>query len=384
MDEQSTIDKEADESLSSAAGSGDAEQSNTTSTQGDKAGETSIFDAVKDGLKKQGATLTPDAEGEGDERSGSENELNAEEKALAESKKAELEKSGDKEKEDLVSNDEKGKEGEQEKEEPVPYKRFHEVVEQRTQAEEKLKVYEPQIQNYNNITRFCEENQITADQFDEALRVQALLNTNPEEALKKLLPLVEALQGYAGDKLPEDLQKKVDAGKIELDDAREIAQLRAKSQFSAKMSERNGKVAMERQQAELQQKMEVEASKWETTKRSSDPDYKPKAKESDPDGKWELVRDRYMAMINQRSVVDGRTVFVNPVNTPQEMVALLEKAYLSINGTFTNLRPKKPATRKSLSSNGSSSVNESGSIEEAPDMKTAIARGMKKMGYSVG
>ena len=36
------------------------------------------------------------------------------------------------------------------------------------------------------------------------------------------------------------------------------------------------------------------AEEWERAKRTSDPDYKPKAKESDDDGKWEDVRDKYL------------------------------------------------------------------------------------------
>lgn len=383
MGNELTNEKEADESLSSAAAKGDALEDNTP-VQGEKAGESSsILDAVKQGLKEQGATLTSTAEEEGGKQLSSETEPNAEEKAAADKEKEQLEKSGDKEKEDLESEEKKGEEG-QEKKEAVPYERFHEVVEQRTKAEEMVKEYEPMVKNYRNITSFCEQSNITAEQFEKALRVQALLNTDPDQALKELEPIVNSLKGYVGDKLPEDLQKKVDEGKMEVDDARELARLRAKEKFSATRAEHTQKANAIRQREYVEQQMATESEKWESAKRASDPDYRPKKDESAPDGKWELVRDKYLAAINMKTVKNGEVVYVNPVSTPQQMLALLESVYKQVDGTFQNLRGRKPATRKALSSNGSSSVKENASVEDAPDMATAISRGMKKLGYTVG
>ncbi len=265
------------------------------------------------------------------------------------------------EKED-ATKDEKVEEGK-----PVPYERFQEVVAERNQVKQTFEQVQPAVESYNKIQSYCESNGITPEQFSQTLEVQALLNSDPEEALKRLLPIVEGLQGFTGNKLPADLQGEVDSGELSLARAKEIAQFRAKTQFGEKKSQYDQQRQQQERQQSLQRELMQGIETWETAKRKSDPDYKPAA--NGTEGKWELVRDKYLAMLNQ---TDGKGNYANPVRNTAEMVALMDKAYASVNAFYARLGGKK-LTRPGLSSSRSSSTTtKTTAIEDAPSMAEAI------------
>jgi hypothetical protein len=254
-------------------------------------------------------------------------------------------------------------------EEAVPYERFTEVNTRMKNAEAELEKAKPLIDDYSRLVSTLQERGITAEKLDQITKVQQLLDNDPEAALKELLPIVEKLQGFVGNKLPQDLQAKVENGTMELADAKELAQLRAKLEFGAKRTEYEKKQSEQRQMAELRTGLDRAAKEWEATKQTSDPDYRPKKDPAGPDGKWEMTRDKYLAMANMRKS-DGS--FVNPIRTVQDMVALMDEAY---KGVSLSLKPRaKPATRKSLSSNGSSTNGKSTSFEDAPTLQEAVSR----------
>jgi phosphoenolpyruvate-protein kinase (PTS system EI component) len=111
------------------------------------------------------------------------------------------------------------------------------------------------------------------------------------------------------------------------------------------------------------------AEQWETAKRKTDADYKPKADDKSPDGKWEAVRDKYVAMLNQR---DLKGQFVNVVRNEKDMLAMLERAYTATDGMFKSLGPKKHASRRTLTSNGSSRTSSAKTIESAGSLREAV------------
>jgi hypothetical protein len=272
--------------------------------------------------------------------------------------------------EEVVDGEEKEEETEPEPGKPVPYERFNQVLERRNELQQELEYTKPVVENYNRITGFCQKYSITPDQFEKVMRVQALLNTNPEAALQEILPIVESLQGFAGNKLPKDLQDKVDAGKMDLEDARETAKLRA----MVKHRETMAKVSEEDSQRQTKQRYEQECSAaamtWEKAKRTSDPDYLPKKSDSVPDGKWEDVRDKYLALLSQ---IDSRGQLANKVDNVAQMVALMERAYRAVDEKYKRFNGKvRSATRRPLRSTSSGGGEKLGKIEEAKTMGEAI------------
>lgn len=343
-----------------------------------------MADFVKQGLDKQSGEAAKEVtkgevEDKKEEKAEGSDSLN---ESDAEAKK---EESGG-EKEDATEGEEKTEKQEEVVEgKPVPYERFKEVIAEKNELKAKIEnEYVPKARNFDSIQGYCQQNDISPEKFQEALRAQAILSkvengqAEPSEALKVLEPIIAALKGMTGDRLPDDLQNKVDAGKIELEDAKEMAQLRAKTKFGEAGLKRQQQGEAQRHQQQFQAQCETAADQWDAGKRASDPDYKPK-KESEPDGKFELVRDKYLALLHQQGR-DGS--YVNLIDTPQKMSALLERAYQAVDATYKGVFNKRPATRKVLSSNGSSGTSTITTDEPGPNETLAqyTARKMRSKG----
>lgn len=328
------------------------------STQQPQTDDKSLTDFVND---KLGEGSTTDVESEA--KLDSEIESNkGKESSPGEEKKT---KDGDK-KEDVTAEEEPIVEGQ-----PVPYDRFKQVVDEREQVRKQVaEELMPQVQNWQRVVSECQKRQITAEQFEKMVHIQGLLNMDPEKALPELEKIVDQLRGFTGGKLPEDLQAKVDSGRMELEDATEVARLRAQQQFGERKTKHDQQVQSERAAAELRKQCQTESQNWITAKQGQDPDFKAKANDKEPDGLFEFVFTKFDSLLHK---TDARGQYVNPCQTPQELVALMERAYKEVKPTWVSrLTPKSP-TRKILSSNGSSRVSTKTSIEEAPTMAEAIS-----------
>ncbi len=322
-------------------------------TAGDDKPQT-LLDAVQSALGDADASAA-----KGADESGSKNEQDSGEKTDA-----------DKEGQNGESETkEEGTETEGEPKGPVPLERFQEVVKERNEFKTKVEQYEAKAQNFDEINGFCEKFSIDREQFRQALKIQALLNTDPESALKELGPIIEQLQGFQGERLPDDLKAAVEAGEVSEKFARELAKTRAQHQFGQKQTQQERERAQQRAEVEGRQRLAVATQQWETSKRNSDPDYKPKAGPNSPDGKWEDVRDKFTALLHQ---TDAKGEYVNPVRNESEMTALMEKAYQAVNVRNAG-RPKAPS-KKVLASNGSTNTNTNNvkAIEDAPTLAEAV------------
>ena len=361
-------------------------------------GGKSMLDAVKEHLETKGHDVNSDeandkskadsstAEGEAEEL-GSENERD---------KKGEEQKESEEENGEQLDENAKGEKGTEENakekviipeeklltgKDPIPVDRFKEVIDQRNTVRDQLKQVEPIINDWRALDNTCREAGITPQQFQEMLQVQVLLNTDPVKALPKLKSIVSELEGFTGDKLPDDLQQAVDAGELSVKYAKEVAQTRATTKFGTKKLEHDRATLAQQQQAKMQQELNTSASTWEAAKRNTDPDYKPKANANEPDGKWEFVKAQFISMLND---VNQQGQYVNPVKTPAEMTALMDKAYKTVDASFARLT-RRPATRKVLRSDGSSNgVNGNGNgktIEDQPDLASAVKVGLRQFGH---
>lgn len=356
------------ENLDVNPGSGIEEDSSTSSNQeADANANVSMLDFVKKAVDAKDAT----AEDEQQSETQSEESSTEESQETAETQEEKAEEGSDSKNElDQKEGEEKKSEDKTEEskdsEGPVPYERFSEVNEKYRKAEADLKEVEPLVKHHRDIVQYCTQHQISQKQFSEGLEVMALINSNPKEALTRLNKLVEDLQGFTGDRLPEDLQAKVDGGKIELADAREIAAARAQVRYGERSLAQHKAMQAQEQANRMQQQLLTAANAWVESKKA-DPDFKPKAKPDMPDGKWERVYDKFSAMLSQ---VDANGRPVNPVETPQQLTALMEKCYQAVQLGYGSANGKA-ATRKTLSHNGSSKGQQR-TIESAKSMREAI------------
>jgi len=366
--ESSTVDStSADES------GGDNQSASPTDqaarTQSDTADKTTMSDVIKEAFDTAIKASESQTEGEEAEADSDAQKLNKTEEEAANDKS----KVEDQTEEVTTEDKDKGKD---EEKGPVPLERFQEVVKARQQVEQELNTLKPAAEQHQKIVEYCEQAHITPQQFQQMLEVQALLNTNPAEALKRLLPIVEQLQGATNGKLPDDLQREVDSGDLPLARAKEIAQLRVMSQHGEKVTKMTAAQRQaEQQRAEarrFQETLMAASDQWETTKRAKDPDYKPRAKPTDPMGKWEMTEALFLKKLHSR---DERGQYVNLIKGPQDIVTLLDQAYSEASATFAAQRPK-PKSKPVLTRNGSSSKQpksfaEAKSLKEVVDMVVA-------------
>lgn len=245
------------------------------------------------------------------------------------------------------SEEEKDKEnetvGDIDETKPVPYERFKEVNEKFKSLEATIESQKTFIEAHQRIEDFCATNNLTNDDFTNAMELAALLKRDPEAFLEKLHPTIEGIRSLKGEILPEDLQKKVDAGNIELSDAKELAKLRAQTKFGTEKAKFTEQQTAFQGQQKLINDTKNALNAWQQTAQSKDPSYKPKAKADGADGMFEMVNDKWYSLMQQQ-----------PPKTAQEAVALAERAYQSVKTTFANLAPKLPV-KKALSSSTSTS-----------------------------
>lgn len=344
-----------------AAASSDVQQTSTDSS--DNAGTTDLEDALvaqfskdsrskaEEGEEESGSKIEPDASGEAAE-SGDEKEPVTEGESA---EKAEGTTTNEDEKADQPKVDDEGKE--------VPsfadHPRWKEVYADRKRllgVEKEYSTVKPLVEQHRSIVEYCQRNEISPEQFREALEIAALRNTNPAEAVKRLKPVMEQLGQFDGSSLPADLEEKVASGKMELEDAQEMAKLRAQREHGSKTVEKTREQMM-RDQAQRVQAANLQAlSAWEDATTKTDPDFQPKSKETDVDGLYEMVVNTFRGMAAQ-----------TPPQSPQEVVALVDKAYKSVKQVFTTRLTPKQKLRGTPGNLGSvkSAPKEPENLEEA-------------------
>lgn len=203
---------------------------------------------------------------------------------------------------------------------------------------------------------YCRQNHITEQQFKEGLNIISLVNTNPEKAYELLQPTIQQLEAHLGVRLPEDIQKKVSEGLLDPETGKELARLRAEKAFG-----KNSAQATEAQRAQANVRAMAEGlNEWDKNKTTADADFEKKRSE---------VMERYLYLLNE---VDARGQKINLTRTPQEAVALAERALADVNTRWTARAPK-PAPRKApISHRNASGSNGKVEIKTTKDAVSAM------------
>ncbi len=146
---------------------------------------------------------------------------------------------------------------------------------ERTEEVEKLR---PQAERMDQLVDYMRENQIKPDDLNGSLQITALINTGRyEDALNALSPIINELLSLTGRTLPPELQQDVETGYITPERAKELQ----RAKLAASQAEEREKTATANQAAAAQ-KAEGErisalygqsATAWETSKKTSDPDW---------------------------------------------------------------------------------------------------------------
>lgn len=240
--------------------------------------------------------------------------------------------------------------------------RWKEVTGENVSLKADVERAKPFVDYAERIGQFRHQNNISDEQFNDAMTIMALMNTDPQGALKALKPYIDHLESATGERLPEDLSARVNKAKAKLDnneidaETYEDIKLSCAEQARSRAAVTTERLGVQRQQqsaASQQQNAMVNAvNAWDAAKRKSDTDYSPKTSDVVDDGKWEMVRDKLNVLASQ-----------SPPRTAAEAVALAEKALSMVNGALKKYVPKSPSKR-TLSSNGSLTKKE---VEKVPE-----------------
>lgn len=223
----------------------------------------------------------------------------------------------------------------------------------------KVQQLEPLAKSAQLDQQFCQQWNIAPEQKKQAMELAALVNTNPKEAIKSLTELVEQLKLSTGEALPKDLAAEVEAGTMSKDRATELHMLRLQKEQSTVQQKRMTQTQQEQHEAALRDGLNV----WGSLKARSDADFKPKAKATDPDGKFEVT-------FNQIRLLSME----NFPKTVGEAQAIADKAYAYANQIFSRTQ-RVPRARRVLNGDGGSSNHQNGdSPEEGETMAQFVAR----------
>lgn len=178
---------------------------------------------------------------------------------------------------------------------PVVKHRIASITKQRNEIRQRLTEAEPRLVRDGQLQQFLTTNGIGSDEFAWLMEAARLTKRDPARAYEHLTPLIDQLRQHAGEVLPDDLRRDVEAGTLSSERARELARarntLQVRETVGAQDAERQ---AAERAQADFAAKVNAVASSlssWEAQWKGSDPDFA---------HLLPLVRDKIMFAVSEK------------------------------------------------------------------------------------
>lgn len=215
---------------------------------------------------------------------------------------------------------------------PKTRKRIEGLLDDRQRLTERLEAVSPAAEQMENLQNFMQERGLTPQNVSELMVVGGLaMSDDPKDlraALTRAKQFVSQIETALGDVMPEDLQKKVDEGLMDVDSAKEVAQARAAQNLA---NYKTQKVEQRATQTQSQSQQEAQAaqaqvvhttiSDWQRQKFSTDPDYPRKA---------ELLQKEITLRVQAEG---GRVLDKN------KALKIAEEAYAEVNRLFKSLSP---------------------------------------------
>lgn len=221
--------------------------------------------------------------------------------------------------------------------------RWQEVRRERDQFRTKAAELTAQVEQLSGkaeqldaIGGFMREHELSAEEVQQGFEIMALMKHDPAAALQKLAPHLSNLELATGNRLPEDLQEKVDAGEVTPEIARETAKARMDAAAAQARAERAGQTVERTHAQQLAQSMKSAVSEWEDGIKARDPDYS----------------HMQSFVIDRTRVLMGQT----PPRTPDEAKALVQQAYNDVKAQMRRVLPNKQPMRTVTSDKSSTTA----------------------------
>jgi len=316
--------QEDDVTNSAAASTAVDDRDPGSSPENDQDSET-LSDAIEKALSSESENTDAGQEAEEDESTDEETDDEGVPDEKADKPETDGKKEADKEEEDDQGDD--LTEGQK-----VPYARFKKIIDERNRFKEQIEQastqageYKQGHEQYQAITGFMQQNELSHGDVAEALHIAALMNSDPIEAAKLLAPKMSMLQQYTGEILPNDLQEKVDLGELDSQAAQEIVRTRNEN-ARLKRTQDKGDASRKEQDraARYSNARNAMADAADTVNKeivAADPEYGLKAS---------LVRDRLSVLINETKPT-----------TPEQAGNLVRRAHKEVSDQLQKALPRK-------------------------------------------
>lgn len=152
-------------------------------------------------------------------------------------------------------------------------KRFRELANAKRELSSQLEPLKQKAEEFDRLNGMAEQNQMSPDDVKSAFEISGLIKTNPEEALKRLHPIVKGLLKLTGHELPEDLKAEVEAGALTQARAQELAKQRSTNERLQQTQEQREEQERVRQFTETTDRMARDVDSWASEQKTSDPDW---------------------------------------------------------------------------------------------------------------
>lgn len=194
--------------------------------------------------------------------------------------------------------------------------RFKQLIAQRNQFREGAT-------EYAKVQDFLQQTGVSADEAADALSIQALLKTNPQEAWNRLKPVVQQLVRDVGLVLPDDLQQRVRKGELTKEAAAEISRLRSENSTAQRQAQHRDQQSQNESVQRKAAAVTTAVANWEAEQRKN-PDFEAKAED--------LMRE--VVWLQSK---EGKP------DTPEGATKQLQKAMDAVNDKIAARKKPKPA-----------------------------------------
>ena len=224
---------------------------------------------------------------------------------------------------------------------PKTKERFGKLTSDLKAAKTEAETLRPKAAEYDKIETFIRNAGLQPQDVGSTLQIAAMLRSDPAGARERLRPIMAELDRILGETLPPELQARVDAGYLTIEDAKALNRSSADAALAKRQRDAIQQQTVQQEQSRQQQtavNSTLDAiDKWEKQKATSDPDWKTKQPEIAEQVELAIQReDRKRADEAQRTGQQYRPYWP----TPEEAVKLSEDALTRIGDRYKRFTPK--------------------------------------------
>lgn len=188
--------------------------------------------------------------------------------------------------------------------------------------------YRKGSEQFDQIKNFMDQNELGPSETADGMRLAAMIKgvsrgkLPVEDVLKEIDSVRDRVAQATGAKLPDDLQKRIDAGYIDEQSAQELSRARANEQIIRNAMREDQQRRAQNEQANASTAILTSLRTWEANTKANDPDF---------DRLAEFVASE-ATVLREREGIPA---------TSEAAVALAQKAYSNVKQRFAQIFPNR-------------------------------------------